>query len=220
MLKYWFFDLDGTLADTDPDIRKAWKDTLADLQLDCPDFDAKFVTGPSIDEVTRMLFPDRSTPELIAAIREGFGRHYDTDGFPLTREYPGVLDAVRHLKAAGARVIIVTNKRFAGATLMARRFGWDRLFDALYSGDMHKDDAIGKLRKPQLLALVLRELGARPEECVMVGDTVNDFEAAKVNGIRSIGVEWGYGKADELALADERIGLSELDALGVGGRRV
>ena len=36
MKKLWFFDLDGTLADTDRDIREAWKATLADLGLECP----------------------------------------------------------------------------------------------------------------------------------------------------------------------------------------
>lgn len=209
----WFFDLDGTLADTEPDIRRAWHGALDDLRLDCPDFDRKFVTGPSIDEIVRRLFPDRAGPGLIAEIRERFGRHYDHDGFPNTREYPGVLAAVRRLKAAGSRVYIATNKRFAGATLMARHFGWDRVFDGLYTGDMHQGDAIGKLRKPQLLALMLRELGVEPAACVMVGDTINDFEAARANGIESVAVTWGYGREEELREADRRVSLDRLDEL-------
>ena len=36
----------------------------------------------------------------------------------------------------------------------------------------------------------------------MVGDTWNDFEAAKANGIASIGVSWGYGTAADLLAAD------------------
>ena len=202
MRRFWFFDLDGTLADTEPDIKKAWRDTLRDLSLPADHFEERFVTGPSIDEVTKLLYPDRYTPELSAAIRAGFGAHYDHDGFPNTREYPGVLDAVRRVKAGGAAAYIATNKRLAGATPMARKFGWDSVFDGLYTGDMHRDDPIGKLRKPELLALVMRDLGAAPKDCVMVGDTVNDFEAAKANGVRSIGVSWGYGKPDELAKAD------------------
>ena len=39
MRRFCFFDLDGTLADTDRDIREAWKAALRDLGLDCPDFD-------------------------------------------------------------------------------------------------------------------------------------------------------------------------------------
>lgn len=201
MKKVWFFDLDGTLADTDRDIREAWKAAMADLGLDCPDFDEKFVAGPPIEEMIKTLFPDRATPELAAALRAGFGRHYDHDGFPHTPEYPGVMDAVRRIKAQGARVYIATNKRLAGATAMAAKFGWMEVFDGLYTGDMHQNDPIGKLRKPELLRLVLSEIGARPEDCVMVGDTWSDFEAAERNGMDSIGVTWGYGTAEDLKLA-------------------
>lgn len=196
--KFVFFDLDGTLADTDPDIRGAWKAALADLGLSCPDFDAKFVAGPPIDEMTRLLFPDRFTPELADAIRDGFARRYDRDGFPQTREYPGALEAVRRLKDAGCTVAIVTNKRYVGATAMARHFGWDRVFDGIFAGDMTPP----KVRKPELLKRVLAAYGATPADCALVGDTANDFEAAAANGVRSVGVAWGYGRPEELAQAD------------------
>ncbi len=202
MKKYWFFDLDGTLADTDPDIRKAWKDTLADLGVSCPHFDRDFVAGPPIEEMAQKLLPEIYTDELAAAIRKGFGDHYDHDGFPNTPEYPGVMDAVRRIKAAGGHVYIATNKRFEGATLMAAKFGWMDVFEALYTGDMYKDDpAIGKMRKPELLAFILRELGADPADCVMVGDTANDFEAAQKNNMESVAVAWGYGTEAERAQA-------------------
>ena len=202
MKSVWFFDLDGTLADTDRDIRDAWKAALADLGLVCDDFDDRFVTGPPIDEVVRSLFPGRCDERTIADVRRLFGRHYDHDGFPNTREYPGVMDAVRRLKSAGARVFIATNKRHAGAKAMAAKFGWMDVFEGLYTGDMHMDDPrIGKLRKGELLRLVMRELGVRPESCVMVGDTISDFEAAEQNGMESVGVTWGYGRPEELARA-------------------
>lgn len=201
MKKVWFFDLDGTLADTDRDIREAWKAALADLGLECPDFDEKFVAGPPIEEMIRILFPAAYGEELVRNVREGFGRHYDHDGFPNTPEYPGVLDAVRRIKATGAKVCIATNKRLAGATAMAAKFGWTEVFDRLYTGDMHKDDPIGKLRKPELLALAMSELGVRPGDCVMVGDTWSDFEAAEKTGMDSIGVTWGYGAPEDLKRA-------------------
>ena len=198
MKRFVFFDLDGTLADTDPDVRGAWKAALVDLGLECPSFDEKFVAGPPIDEMTRILFPDRCTQELADAIRVNFARHYDGDGFPQTREYPGVLDEVRRLKAEGCVVAIVTNKRYAGAMAMARHFGWDKLFDGIFAGDM----ATPKVRKPELLKRVLAKFGAAPADCVLVGDTKSDFEAAAANGVESLAVAWGYGRPEELALAD------------------
>ena len=200
MRKFWFFDLDGTLADTDRDIREAWKAALRDLGLDCPRFDEVFVAGPPIDEMTRRLFPDRFTPALADDVRRLFASHYDGDGFPNTYEYPGVLDEVRAVAAAGATAAIVTNKRHAGATAMARRFGWNGVFaGGVWSGDMFPGR---KLAKTELLAVVMQRLGAAPRESVMVGDTASDFEAARANGVFSVGVEWGYGRPDELAEAD------------------
>lgn len=202
MTKYWFFDLDGTLADTDPDIRTSWKAALRELGVECPNFDRDFIAGPTIEEMARRLLPEVATDAFCARLRARFGFHYDHDGFPNTFEYPGVLDAVRRLKASGARVFIVTNKRYAGAAAMAAKFGWMDVFEKLYAGDMFKDDpAIGKLRKPELLAYILRELGAAPGECALVGDTGNDFEAAAKNGVASVAVSWGYGTDAERAKA-------------------
>ena len=198
MRRFVFFDLDGTLADTDPDIRGAWKAALADLGLECPSFDEKFVAGPPIDEMTRILFPGSFTQELADSIRGRFAAHYDGDGFPQTREYPGVMDEVRRLKAEGRVVAIVTNKRYVGATAMARHFGWDGVFDGIFAGDME----LPKVRKPELLARVMARYGARPGDCALVGDTANDFEAARKNGVYSVGVAWGYGTPAELASAD------------------
>ena len=202
MTKYWFFDLDGTLADTDPDIRTAWKAALRELGVECPNFDRDFVAGPTLEEMARRLLPEVATDAFCAQLRARFGFHYDHDGFPNTFEYPGVLDAVRRLKASGARVFIVTNKRYAGALAMAAKFGWMEVFEKLYAGDMFKDDpAIGKLRKPELLAYILRTLGAAPGDCALVGDTAGDFEAAASNGVASVAVSWGYGTGAERAKA-------------------
>ena len=208
--RFCFFDLDGTLADTDPDIRRSWKAALADLGLECPDFDEKFVAGPPIDEMTKTLFPGVFTPSLAESVRRSFAAHYDNDGFPETREYPGVMDEVRRLKAEGRTLAIVTNKRFAAAAAMARHFGWDSVFGGVYAGDMFADPAVaarfgttaGKVRKPELLRLVMAELGAAPADCALVGDTSSDFEAAEANGVLSVGVAWGYGTPEELSRAD------------------
>ena len=88
--------------------------------------------------------------------------------------------------------------RRGAASAMARHFGWDKVFDGVFAGDMTPP----KVRKPELLARVMARYGARAEESVLVGDTMSDFEAARANGVLSVGVEWGYGRPDELAAAD------------------
>lgn len=205
-MKCYFFDLDGTLADTDGDIRASWKAALADLGVDCPSFDKDFVAGPPLEEMAKRLFPEIYTDELGVKIRERFGYHYDNDGFPNTFEYPGIIDAVKALKNSGARVFIATNKRYAGASAMAAKFGWNGVFEKLYAGDMYDSDpSIGRMNKTRLLAYAMNEIGVKPGECVMVGDTINDFTAARANGIYCVGVRWGYGKESDFDVADRII---------------
>ena len=197
--RHWFFDLDGTLARTGEDIVAAWKKSIADLGRECPRFDEVFSIGPTLDKVVYDLFDD-ATPELVAQMVERFRPNYDESGFPCTEPYPGVPEWLAELKAAGARLYIVTNKRHAPTHGIVRKFGWDSLFDGVWSFDSFPGV---KYKKPDLLAHLLQTLPADPSDAVMVGDTKGDIDAGKANGMRTIGVTWGYGSRDELAGADE-----------------
>ena len=195
----WFFDLDGTLARTGEDIIAAWKKSIADLGRECPRFDEVFTIGPTLDKVVYQLFDDAS-PELVAQMVERFRLNYDESGFPNTVPYPGVPERLADLKASGARLYIVTNKRHAPTQNIARKFGWDALFDGVWSFDSIPGV---KYRKPELLAHLLRELHVEPSDALMVGDTKGDIDAGKANGMYTVGVTWGYGSREELAGADE-----------------
>ena len=196
--RHWFFDLDGTLARTGEDIVAAWKKSIADLGRDCPRFDEVFRIGPTLERVTYELFDD-ATPELVAQLVARFRPNYDESGFPNTVPYPGVPERLAALKAAGARLYIVTNKRHAPTQKIVRKFGWDRLFDGVWSFDSISGV---RYRKPELLAYLLRMLSVDPDDAVMVGDTKGDVDAGRANGMRTVGVTWGYGTREELAEAD------------------
>ena len=202
--RHYFFDFDGTLCDTDADIRLAWRNALAEIDLPHADFDSVFRNGPPIDEVTRALFGDEAaTPDLIARMRSLFRQHYDESGFPNTKPYPGVEKWLARIKASGANAYIVTNKRYRATNLLVDRLGWRDLFKTVYASDMFMDTPIGKLKKPALLAEAMKREGAASADSVMVGDSANDFEAAHANGLRAIGCAWGYGEPGDLSLADE-----------------
>ena len=53
MRQHWFFDFDGTLCDTEADIKSAWRAALRNLGRDCPHFDSVYRTGPTLDQVVR-----------------------------------------------------------------------------------------------------------------------------------------------------------------------
>lgn len=197
--RHWFFDLDGTLARTGEDIVVAWKKSIADLGRECPRFDEVFSIGPTLDKIVYELFDD-ATPELVAKMVERFRPNYDDSGFPNTVPYPGVQKWMETLKASGAKIYIVTNKRHSPTQKIAAKFGWDALFDGIWSFDSIDGK---KFAKPDLLALLLSRMGVSADDAVMVGDTRGDIDAGKANGMCTIGVTWGYGSKEELAGADE-----------------
>ena len=199
MRHHWFFDLDGTLARTGEDIIAAWKKSIADLGRECPHFDEVFTIGPTLEKVVYELFDDAS-PELVAQMVARFRPNYDESGFPNTVPYPGVPEWLRSLKAAGAKLYIVTNKRQAPTQGIVRKFGWEVLFDGVWSFDSFPGV---KYKKPDLLAHLLATHAIDPSDAVMVGDTKGDVEAGRANGLYTVGVTWGYGSREELENADE-----------------
>ena len=197
MKKHWFFDLDGTLARTGEDIRRAWKEALVSLGRDISRFDEVFSIGPTLEKIVYELYDD-ATPELVAAIVGKFRPLYDESGFPDTVPYEGVEEFLAQLGKAGARMYIVTNKRHAPTRLIAAKFGWDRVFDGIWS----YDTLDVKYSKPDLVRRLLGELGVDPSDAVMVGDTAGDIDTGRRNAMFTVGVTYGYGTREELALAD------------------
>jgi len=200
--RHWFFDLDGTLARTGEDIVSAWKRSIADIGRECPRFDEVFSIGPTLEEVVYALFDDAS-PGLVAQLVERFRENYDESGFPETVPYPGVVEGLASLKSSGARMYIVTNKRHAPTCRLAEKFGWNAVFDGIWSFDSIPGR---RFAKPDLLAHLLRTMSIDPSDAVMVGDTGGDVAAGKANGMHTVGVTWGYGSIEGIAGADETVG--------------
>ena len=195
--KHWFFDLDGTLARTGEDIVVAWKAALTALGRDLTNFDKMFKIGPTLEKVVYEMYDD-ATPQLVEDLMTRFKPLYDESGFPNTVPYPGVPELLAAIKAAGGKAYIVTNKRHNATQLIAKKFGWDRLMDGVWSYDTFET----KYKKPELLGKLLNDLGVAADEAVMVGDTKGDVDAGKANGIATIGVTYGYGTAEEVSAAD------------------
>ena len=195
--RHWFFDLDGTLARTGEDIILAWKGAIRAIGRDLTHFDEVFKIGPTLEQMVYALYDD-ATPELVAELMEKFKPLYDESGFPNTMPYDGVPELLAAIRAAGGKSYIVTNKRHHATQLIAKKFGWDRLMDGVWSYDTFGT----KYKKPELLAKLLADLGVDAADAVMVGDTKGDVDAGKANGMATIGVTYGYGTAEEIAAAD------------------
>ena len=195
--RHWFFDLDGTLARTGEDIVVAWKGALTALGRDLTNFDKVFKIGPTLEKIVYELYDD-ATPQLVEELMEKFKPLYDESGFPNTVPYPGVPELLAAIRAAGGKSYIVTNKRHRATQLIAKKLGWDRRMDGVWSYDSFGT----KYKKPELLAKLLADLKVDAADAVMVGDTKGDVDAGKANGIATIGVTYGYGPSEEVSSAD------------------
>lgn len=187
-------DLDGTLVDPKPGIIGSVQHALVRLgETPPPAEELTWAIGPPLRATfTRLLGPERAE-DAVALYRENYrgGAMYDALVYP---DIPEALAALRH---AGLRLIIVTAKPHVFALPIVERLGLAAHVAAVYGPELDgtRDD------KADLLAYVLAQENINPGEAIMVGDRAFDITAAARNGVRAVGVTWGYGSVAELAKA-------------------
>jgi phosphoglycolate phosphatase len=190
------WDLDGTLVDSQTDIFDCLCRSVGTAGLSVEKIRGQLRIGPPVDVLVRQAFPEIDGP-LLATVVAGFREGYDHSDFPNTVPYPGVDGLLRSLVAQNQ--FVITNKPRLPSTRMFRKLGWDSLFTDLYTPD--RISTARRLTKPELFAQVIRDYSLDARECLSIGDTVSDIQAAHAAGVRAVGVAWGYNASDELVKA-------------------
>ena len=188
------FDLDGTLTDPRPGITGCIRFALDQLGVSCPGDDAlvAFIGPPLRDTFATLL----DTLEA-ARIEEAMGlyrQRFATTGLFENQVYVGVPAMLEHAQQAATAMYVATSKPAVFAERIVQHFGLDHHFRQVYGAELdgrHEN-------KADLLAYLLATEGVRAQAAVMIGDRAADVRAARANGVRSIGVLWGYGSAHEL----------------------
>ncbi len=161
-----------------------------------PSLDLAAIIGPPIDRVMQRLiapYGDDRVTQAVAAYRE----HYASVGLLQSTVYPGVGGALDQLAAAGATLYVATSKPAATARRILAHLGLSGRLSGVYGAA-----ADGSLsEKTPLIAHVLEREDLDAARCVMVGDRCNDVVGARANGVRAVGVLWGYGTREELTRA-------------------
>ena len=189
-----FFDFDGTLCDSEGDLKATWRETFRELGLDLARFEAGYRTGPPTEANARSFFPEAGD-SFIAWLCKHYRAKYYSSEYPLTVPYPGIEALLRRLKEHGKRVFMATNKNEVPLHRILAKFGWEVLFDAVLCRDMLPP---GENDKAYLIREYLREHGLDPARSAMIGDTELDVRAGHNAGIAAIVVTWGYGSAERL----------------------
>jgi len=189
--KVYLFDVDGTLVDSAADICGAIQGVLASTPQSNVTFDfLKGYIGRHLLDLFQDLFPDYTTEQIDALIVE-YRRIYPLRDHAATTAYPGVAAALARL---GGKKATATTKGTPTTRLVLERFGLLPYFDHVQG-----TDGFPAKPNPDVIFKALEGLGASPDDCLFVGDSPADMEAARRAGVKSCAVTYGYGERAELA---------------------
>ena len=185
-------DLDGTLVDTAPDLIGVLNQILAEHgHHGLPIEAARVVVGfgaRAMLERGFAAFGETLEPARMDALFAHFLDLYVPRIAMASRPFPGVPEALDELIAAGARLVVCTNKRTDMSLALLDALGLTRRFAAIVGPDkagFAKPD-------PRHLVAAVEAAGGKPERAIMVGDSRPDIGAALAAGVPSVAVSFGY----------------------------
>lgn len=182
-----FFDLDGTLADTVELILRSFRHTM-ETHLGEVLPDERWIAGMGTPLVAQLRTFARSDAEAEAML-ETYTVFQERVHDEMVRPFPGALEVVRALAAAGVPVAVVTSKRGRVARRTMEVCGLWGCVELVVSAD---DVSRGKPDpEPVHRALGFLGLDGAPQEVVFVGDSPFDLRAGRAAGTRTAAVSWG-----------------------------
>ena len=196
-------DLDGTLADTIPDLAEAANRMLRELGR------------PALELTLLRTFVGKGIPKLVeralAGALEGrvdgrlleqalpiFERCYAEENGRHTVIFPGVQEGLRRLRNMQLPLACVTNKAERFTRALLEQLGLARCFEQVIAGDTLPQ----KKPDPQPLLHACRGFGISPGDMLMIGDSANDVEAARAAGCPVFCVEYGYNEGRDVRELD------------------
>lgn len=215
-------DLDGTLVDTLDDFAAALGGMLQDLGLPAiPTAAVAHRVGKGSEHLLRSVLehvlaqsgqaPAATEIEaLYPAAWESYQRHYRRINGVHARVYPGAAEGLAALRAAGLRLVCLTNKPRAFAEPLLQAKGLAPHFEWVFGGDSFAR------KKPDPLPLLktCEALGTLPARTLMVGDSSNDAQAARAAGCPVVLVTYGYNHGQSARSVDADAWVDSLAELG------
>ncbi len=199
-MRHVIFDLDGTLVDSAPDIHAALNDTLAYFQLPPVELEqtVSWIGNGAPKLVERALsyvLRGESSDICFKTVLDCFFQDYATYSGKKTVLYEGVLDCMQWLQSKHVFLTLCTNKPERFTKSLLRAMSLQDYFSALICGDTLS------VKKPDPLPLLwlCDRVGVPPDESLMVGDSVNDVEAATRAKMQVVCMNYGYNHGQPIA---------------------
>lgn len=193
MIKAAIFDLDGTLLDTLYDLTDSVNYVLEKNGYDKKTLEQiRQYVGNGVRKLIDRCLPDEADETRERLLGE-FTRHYRENMTNRTAPYPGIMQALKELKAKGYRVAIVSNKFDAAVKGLAKLY-----FDGIVDEAVGESEKVRKKPAPDSVIKAMEILGC--ERAVYIGDSDVDVYTAHNAGLKCIGVTWGF-RDEELLIS-------------------
>jgi len=196
-------DLDGTLADTIPDLAEAANRMLCELGRPALELELiRTFVGKGIPKLVERALAgalearvdggllQRALPIYERCYAEENGRH--------SVVFPGVREGLGQLRAMQLPLACVTNKAERFTRDLLEQLGLARCFEQVIAGDTLPQ----KKPDPQPLLHACRGFGISPADMLMIGDSANDVEAARAAGCPVFCVDYGYNEGRDVRELD------------------
>ena len=182
------FDLDGTLIDSKLDLALAVNATRENCGLSSLEHELIYsYVGNGAPALIRLALSEGVGEEGIEEGLKFFLQYYRAHMLDNTVLYPGVREGLELL--AGREMAVLTNKPVRFSEAIIEGLGIAQYFRFIYGGNSFER----KKPDPMGVEVLLRDLRARPEEAMMVGDSEVDVKTARSAGIWACGVSYGLG---------------------------
>jgi HAD superfamily hydrolase (TIGR01509 family) len=186
----YLFDIDGTLVDSAADICGAVLEVLSKTRCrDVPFDKIKSYIGHHLIDLFQDLLPELSPEEHDALIVE-YRAIYPARQHRNTRRYPGTLETV---SALGGLKSTATTNGTPTTRIVLEKFGFLPYFDHVQG-----TDGFPSKPAPDVIFRALDALGAKPADCLLIGDAGPDMEAGRRAGVRTCAVRYGYGDHEQM----------------------
>lgn len=193
MLKYVLFDLDGTISKSGIGIKNSIRYALKKFgDLVASEDKLSLMIGPPLVDGFMQFF-GLSREDAITATSY-YREYYSARGKFETEIYDGIRELLIKLKDSGKTLIVCTSKPQGYTEEILEHFGLDKCFHHVQGATL--DGRLGE--KDELIVEAIKKFGIEKEFAVMVGDRKFDIEGAIKNGIKGVGVSYGYGTISEL----------------------
>lgn len=196
MKQYLFFDLDGTITDSQTGIIRSVQHALAHFGIVRPDAALLPFIGPPLRDSFGTIFPD-DPAKADLAVRK-YREYYAVTGIFENALYAGVADLLAALRREGRTVTLATSKPEPFALRILDHFGIAECFDHVAGAELTGP----RNSKTDVLRHACELCGVTDmERCLMVGDRNYDVLGAHAVGMACVGVLYGYGSRGELEAA-------------------